>query len=122
MVAMLDLDQSGKLGLEEFKTLLNEIAKWKAVFKIYDRDGSHKILGYDLREALGTAGYHLNAKILSALVHRYGGRDGRIAFDDFIMCAIKVKTMIEIFKERDYENTNVATFTLDDWIAKAVYS
>jgi hypothetical protein len=29
MVAMLDTDHSGKLGLEEFKTLLNDIAKWK---------------------------------------------------------------------------------------------
>jgi len=29
MVAMLDLDHSGKLGLEEFKTLLNDIVKWK---------------------------------------------------------------------------------------------
>lgn len=26
---MLDVDHSGKLGLEEFKTLLNDIAKWK---------------------------------------------------------------------------------------------
>lgn len=32
MVAMLDADHSGKLGLEEFKTLLNDIAKWKVRF------------------------------------------------------------------------------------------
>ena len=29
MVAMLDTDHSGKLGLDEFKSLLNDIAKWK---------------------------------------------------------------------------------------------
>lgn len=29
MVAMLDVDQSGRLGLDEFKSLLNDIAKWK---------------------------------------------------------------------------------------------
>lgn len=29
MVAMLDSDHSGKLGMDEFKTLLNDIAKWK---------------------------------------------------------------------------------------------
>lgn len=29
MVAMLDVDHSGKLGLDEFKSLLNDIAKWK---------------------------------------------------------------------------------------------
>jgi hypothetical protein len=32
MVAMLDLDQSGKLGFDEFKTLLDDIAKWKVSF------------------------------------------------------------------------------------------
>jgi hypothetical protein len=32
MVAMLDTDHSGKLGLEEFKSLLNDIAKWKVSF------------------------------------------------------------------------------------------
>lgn len=31
MVAMLDTDHSGKLGLEEFKTLLNDLAKWKVM-------------------------------------------------------------------------------------------
>lgn len=31
MVAMLDTDHSGKLGLEEFKVLLNDIAKWKVM-------------------------------------------------------------------------------------------
>jgi hypothetical protein len=40
MVAMLDTDHSGKLGLEEFKTLLNDIAKWKVCsllqFKLSD--------------------------------------------------------------------------------------
>jgi hypothetical protein len=29
MVAMLDIDHSGKLGLKEFTILLNDIAKWR---------------------------------------------------------------------------------------------
>ncbi len=76
----------------------------------------------DLRDALGSAGYHLNGKILNSLVHRYGNQDGTIYFDDFIHCAVKVKTMFEVFKERDFDNTNSAKFTLDEWISKAVYS
>lgn len=35
MVAMLDADHSGKLGLNEFKTLLNDIAKWKVSISIF---------------------------------------------------------------------------------------
>ncbi|CAH1722868.1 unnamed protein product [Chironomus riparius] len=122
MVAMLDVDHSGKLGLEEFKTLLNDIVKWKAVFKLYDRANTNKLNGYEMREALGSAGYHLNNHILNSLVYRYGAADKTISFDDFIMCAVKVKTMIEHFKEKDYNNTNQATFTMDEWITRSLYS
>lgn len=140
MVAMLDTDHSGKLGLEEFKVLINDIAKWKvsfsiilmsiflshkstqAVFKLYDRDQTNKLNAYELREALASAGYHLNNHILNTLVYRYGSPDKTIAFDDYIMCAVKVKTMIEHFKEKDYNNSNQATFTMDEWITKALYS
>lgn len=140
MVAMLDVDHSGKLGLDEFKTLLNDIAKWKvsswmqltnfisnrissqAVFKLYDRDRTNKLNAYELRDALASAGYQLNNHILNSLVYRYGSPDKTIAFDDFIMCAVKVKTMIEHFKEKDFNNTNQATFSMDEYITKALYS
>lgn len=97
MVAMLDADKSGKLGFEEFEALLTDIAKWKAVFKMYDVYQTGRIDGFQLRQALNSAGYHLNNRILNALVHRYGSRDGKIAFDDFLMCAVKIKTYMGKF-------------------------
>uniref|UniRef100_A0A182P1C9 Calpain n=1 Tax=Anopheles epiroticus TaxID=199890 RepID=A0A182P1C9_9DIPT len=122
MVAMLDVDHTGKLGFEEFQQLLTDIAKWKAVFKLYDTEGSGRLSAFQLREALNSAGYHLNNRILNALVHRYGSRSGSIPFDDFIMCAVKIKTMIEIFRERDTDGTNQATFSMDEWVEKTLYS
>ncbi|XP_023171681.1 calpain-A [Drosophila hydei] len=122
MVAMLDADKSGKLGFEEFEALLSDIAKWKAIFKTYDTENSGRISGFQLREALNSAGYHLNNRVLNALGHRYGSRDGKIAFDDFLMCAVKIKTYIEIFKERDAEKNETATFTLEEWIEQTIYS
>lgn len=94
MVAMLDADKSGKLGFEEFEELLTNIAKWKAIFKVYDTENVCRISGFQLREALQSAGYHLNNRVLNALGHRYGSRDGMISFDDFLMCAVKIKTYI----------------------------
>ncbi|XP_054736946.1 calpain-A [Anastrepha obliqua] len=122
MVAMMDVDQSGKLGFEEFESLLTDIAKWKAVFKLYDTEQTGRIEGFKLRDALTSAGYHLNNRILNALAHRYGSRDGKISFDDFLMCAVKIRTYIDIFKERDTENKDVATFSMDEWIEKTIYS
>jgi calpain len=48
----------------------------------------------NLRQALSFAGYHLNYRILNILVHRYGNKRGVITFNDFIMCAIRLKAMI----------------------------
>lgn len=75
-----------------------------------------------MRDALASAGYHLNTHILNSLVYRYGSGDNQIAFDDYIMCAVKVKTMIQHFKEKDFSNTNQATFSMDEWITKSLYS
>lgn len=94
MVAMLDIDQSGKLGLGEFQHLMIDLAKWKAIFKTHDVDNSGKLSTFELRDALEASGYKLSNRVLNALCHRYGTRDGNVAFDDFIMCAVKIKTMM----------------------------
>ncbi|KAM8709706.1 hypothetical protein ACLKA7_016503 [Drosophila subpalustris] len=122
MVAMLDKDRSGRLGFEEFEALLTDIAKWRAVFKLYDTRRSGSIDGFHLRGALNSAGYHLNNRLLNALAHRYGSREGKVPFDDFLMCAIKVKTFIEMFRERDTDNSDTAFFNLDDWLERTIYS
>nr|KAF7402226.1 hypothetical protein H0235_015562 [Vespula pensylvanica] len=122
MVAMLDVDHSGKLGFEEFRTLWNDIRKWRAVFKLYDKDESGYLNAFELRQALNSAGYRLNNHILNILVHRYGTKDGKIMFDDYIMCAVRLKTMIDMFRERDPDQTNSATFTMEEWIEKTLYS
>ncbi|XP_011304758.1 calpain-A isoform X2 [Fopius arisanus] len=122
MVAMLDTDHSGKLGFEEFLTLWTDIRNWRAVFRLYDRDGSGYLSAFELRQALNSAGYRLNNHILNILVHRYGTKDGLIHFDDYIMCAVRLKTMIDIFHERDLQRTNSATFTLEEWMEKTLYS
>lgn len=49
---------------------------------------------FELRNALNSAGYRLNNHILNILVHRYGTKEGLIHFDDFVMCAVRMKTMI----------------------------
>ena len=115
---------------------------------MYDRDQSGSLSTLELRTALNAAGYKLNYRVLNALVLRYGTRGGTLGFDDFIMCTIKLKTMIgksnflfnhlwplinvvpfsylfvatEAFKERDPYNTKRASFTLDEWIDKTLYS
>ena len=64
------------------------------MFKLYDTDNSGRLDGFELRQALNSAGYRLNNHILNILSHRYGNRDGQVTFDDFMMCAVRLKAMI----------------------------
>ncbi|KAK2707785.1 hypothetical protein QYM36_015477 [Artemia franciscana] len=94
MIAMLDVDHSGRLGYEEFRKLWSNIVTLKGIFKEYDADESGTLSTMELRSALAAAGYRVNFKILNALVLRYGNKQGSLSFDDYLMCAIKLKNMI----------------------------
>lgn len=61
---------------------------------MYDQSGSGTLSAFELRQALNSAGYRLNNHVLNILVHRFGSPDGTIRFDDFLMCAVKLKTMM----------------------------
>jgi hypothetical protein len=67
---------------------------FQAVFKLYDKDGTGHLSAFELRQALNSAGYRLNNHILNILAHRYSTKDGMITFDDYMMCAVKLKAMI----------------------------
>ncbi|KAL1417288.1 hypothetical protein MTO96_027019 [Rhipicephalus appendiculatus] len=122
MVALMDDDHSGKLGLDEFRALWILVRTWKNVFTAFDKDGSGFLNTFELRAALNSAGYQVNQHILKALVLRYGNDDGNIAFEDFIGCAVKLRTMIEVFKEKDTRNIGSAVFTIDEWLENTMYA
>ncbi|XP_068084843.1 calpain-B-like [Anabrus simplex] len=122
LVVMKDFGKSGKLRYEEFKCLWKEINDWKTVFKMYEKDGSGYLNVSDLRQAMNSAGFRLKSRILNILVRRYGTKKGMMSFDDFLMCNVKLKELIEMFKERDPDDTNSVTFTMDEWILNNIYS
>jgi calpain, invertebrate len=75
----------------------------------------------DLRETFKSCGYQLNNHILCLIFHRYGSSDYKIAFEDFIMCAVKLRTIIEKFRAKAKEKDE-ATFSLHEWITLVLYS
>ncbi|CAG5125959.1 unnamed protein product [Candidula unifasciata] len=113
MVAMHDGDLSGKLGYDEFKDLWDDLRRWKGVFKEFDKDKSGNLSSYELRNALNHVGFHVSNRSLRSLVMRYSNKEGHIDFGDFIMCAVRLKTMLTSFKGHDPENSGLAPYDVE---------
>ena len=120
MVAMMDEDRSGKLGLEEFKKLWMNLRLWKAVFKKHDKDQDGSIDSYELKDAFRSVGFQINNSTFKCLIMRYSNKDGKLNFGDFIMCVTKMKSMCDTFHA--LKRGKNAQFTLDEFIQTTLYS
>jgi len=120
LVAMMDEDQSGKLGFPEFKKLWNDLRLWKAAFKKHDTDRSGNFNSYELRQAFHSIGLRVSNSTFNSLVLRYSHRDGKIYFDDYIHCVARMKTMFDVYKQQS--NGRKAEFSLDEFIQTTMYS
>jgi len=121
MVAMMDIDLSGKLGFDEFSLLWNDLRLWKTIFKQYDTDKSGTFDAFELRRALRSSGYRLSTDVFKALVFRYGNREGKITFDNYIQCSVKLKSMMENFRSHQSRG-GAASYDLDDFMQTTLYS
>ena len=58
----------------------------------FDRDRSGTVEPHELQQALNSFGYRLSPQAFQILVSRYGV-NGKVAFDDFISCCIKLRVL-----------------------------
>uniref|UniRef100_A0A8C4QBD7 Grancalcin n=1 Tax=Eptatretus burgeri TaxID=7764 RepID=A0A8C4QBD7_EPTBU len=115
MIAMLDRDMSGKMGFSEFKDLWVALNGWKRNFVAFDRDQSGCVDPAELTQALSSMGYRLSNHTIGAIVKRYS-RDGKIFFDDYVACCVKLRALTDRFKERDVSQQAIVNFPYDDFI------
>lgn len=115
MIAMLDRDHSGKMGFTEFKELWNAINSWKGTFINFDRDRSGTVEPHELHQAIASFGYTLSPNALMVLVNRYS-TGGRIGFDDFVSCVVRLRALTTTFQSRDTQRNGHAQFQYDDFI------
>jgi len=117
LVAMKDGDHSGKLGYEEFKELWADMRTWKKIFKEFDADDSGFFNSHELRMALNSVGYKVSNSSFNCLVMRYSGPQGRIYFDDWILCVARLASMFGTYK-----TIPQGKFSLDQFIKTTMYS
>ncbi|XP_072316047.1 sorcin-like [Eucyclogobius newberryi] len=115
MIAMLDRDFTGKMGFNEFKELLVAMNGWKQNFMMFDQDHSGTVDPHEMSQAITTMGYRLSPQALNGIIQRYS-KNGRIFFDDYVACCVKLRALTENFKRRDQMQQGAVTFQYDDFI------
>ncbi|XP_030846633.1 sorcin isoform X2 [Strongylocentrotus purpuratus] len=119
MINMLDRDHSGQMGFTEFKELWGVLNQWKTTFMTYDRDRSGQIEPHELTAALAAFGYRLSPNAINALVRRYGV-NGRIQFDAFVGCAVRLRALTDFFRRKDTQQNGNAMMQYDEFITSTM--
>uniref|UniRef100_A0A3B4ARB1 EF-hand domain-containing protein n=1 Tax=Periophthalmus magnuspinnatus TaxID=409849 RepID=A0A3B4ARB1_9GOBI len=106
-------DFTGKMGFSEFKELLAAMNGWKQNFIMFDRDRSGTVEPHEMSQAITTMGYRLSPPALNGILKRYS-KNGRIFFDDYVACCVKLRALTENFRRRDQMQQGAVTFQYDD--------
>ncbi|XP_010605152.1 grancalcin isoform X1 [Fukomys damarensis] len=115
MIAMLDRDYTGKMGFNEFKELWAALNAWKQNFMTFDQDRSGSVEHCELSQAIAVMGYRLSPQTLNAIVKRYS-KNGRIFFDDYVACCVKLRALTEFFRRRDHLQQGYVNFLYEDFL------
>ncbi|NWX82463.1 SORCN protein, partial [Nothoprocta ornata] len=113
MISMLDKDRSGSMGFTEFKELWAVINGWMQHFMTFDSDRSGSVDRQELEKALTSMGFRLSPAAVTAIARRYSTH-GRIAFDDYIACCVKLRALTDCFRMRDVSQQGFVNFQYDD--------
>ncbi|XP_066515335.1 calpain small subunit 1a [Hoplias malabaricus] len=122
MVAVMDSDSTGKLGFHEFKHLWNNIKKYQAIYKQFDKDRSGMIGADELPGAFSAAGFPLNDQLYKLIIRRYSDESGNMDFDNYIGCLVRLDAMCRAFKTLDKDNNGTIKVNIKEWLQLTMYS
>ncbi|XP_062043447.1 grancalcin isoform X2 [Lepus europaeus] len=60
-------------------------------------------------------GYRLSPQTLNTIVRRYS-KNGRIFFDDYVACCVKLRALTDFFRRRDHLQQGFVNFVYDDFL------
>ncbi|XP_039593344.1 sorcin isoform X1 [Polypterus senegalus] len=115
MISMLDRDMTGTMGFNEFKELCNVINAWRGNFMSMDKDRSGTVDAQEMQQAITLMGFRLSPQAMNIIVKRYS-LNGKIGFDDYMACCIRLRTLTDSFRKRDQAQQGTASFSYDDFI------
>ncbi|CAL8297726.1 unnamed protein product [Arctogadus glacialis] len=122
MIALMDMDGTGRLNLQEFRHLWNKVKQWQGIFKHYSVEQSGSISSYEMRNAVNDAGYRLNNQLYDIITMRYGNESMNIDFDSFISCLVRLEAMFRAFQAFDQDGDGSIRLSALEWLQLTMYA
>ncbi|XP_061700763.1 calpain-3 isoform X1 [Syngnathoides biaculeatus] len=122
MIALMDMDGTSRLNLQEFCHLWKKIKKWQEIFKHYNPDQSGSINSYEMRNAVNDAGFRLNNQLYDIITMRYADVSMNVDFDSFISCLVRLEAMFRAFQAFDQHGDGTIRLSVLEWLQLTMYA
>ncbi|KFW10700.1 Calpain-14, partial [Eurypyga helias] len=121
ILALLDLNASGTLSIQEFRVLWKRLLFYLEVFQKRDTSRSGKLDLVELRAAVQETGISLSNEVCNLMAIRYGDPDLKISFESFVCFMLRVEIMGEAFRNLTQDGKGIY-LRESEWMMMTLYS
>ncbi|NXO47679.1 CAN14 protein, partial [Aramus guarauna] len=121
ILALLDLNASGTLSIQEFRVLWKRLLFYLEVFQKRDTSRSGKLDLVELHAAVQETGISLSNEVCNLMAIRYGDPDLKISFESFVCFMLRVEIMGEAFRNLTQDGKGIY-LQESEWMMMTLYS
>ncbi|XP_054677052.1 calpain-14 [Grus americana] len=121
ILALLDLNASGTLSIQEFRVLWKRLLFYLEVFQKRDTSRSGKLDLVELHAAVQETGISLSNEVCNLMAIRYGDPDLKISFESFVCFMLRVEIMGEAFRNLTQDGKGIY-LRESEWMMMTLYS
>ncbi|KFO56702.1 Calpain-14, partial [Corvus brachyrhynchos] len=121
ILALLDLNATGTLSIQEFRVLWKRLLFYLEVFQKRDTNTSGKLDLVELHAAVQETGISLSNEVCNLMAIRYGDPDLQISFESFVCFMLRVEIMGEAFRNLTQDGKGIY-LRESEWMMMTLYS
>ncbi|NXF84177.1 CAN14 protein, partial [Sclerurus mexicanus] len=121
ILALLDLNATGTLSIQEFRVLWKRLLFYLEVFQKGDTSRSGKLDLVELHAAVQETGISLSNEVCNLMAIRYGDPDLQISFESFVCFMLRVEIMGEAFRNLTQDGKGIY-LRESEWMMMTLYS
>ncbi|XP_061012224.1 calpain-14 isoform X2 [Dama dama] len=120
ILALLDLNASGTVSIQEFRDLWKQLMFYQEVFHKQDTNRSGSLNWAQLRAAMREAGIVLSDDVCQLMLIRYGRPDLQMDFVNFVHLMLRVENMEDVFQNLTQDGKGIY-LQKPEWLMMALY-